>query len=136
MLLSARDLRRHWHHILQNLKSSGAEFWLPLVGILLWLGGNAIAQQVLHQAHSSPNQLQADTQLDMKLSATVLVINAQIDQQRNTTAVSIKTTDSNLKKLEYEFSSAEPKQVEVAIAQEIGLPVQEVRKLVRYRIMD
>ncbi|NJR51822.1 MAG: hypothetical protein HC780_21810 [Leptolyngbyaceae cyanobacterium CSU_1_3] len=129
---------RQWHHILQNLKSSGAEFWLPLplVGIVLWLGGTAIAQQVLRQAHNSPNQLQADTQLDMKLSATVLVISAQIDQQRNTTTVSIKTTDSNLKKLEYEFPSADPKQVEAAIAQEIGLPVQEVRKLVHYRIVD
>jgi len=124
--------------ILQGLERIKAEFWLPLplVGILFWLGGTAIARQVLHHSYSSPNYLQADTQLDMKLSITVLVITAAIDQSRNTTAVSIKTADSNLKKLEYEFPIADPKQVEAAIAQEIGLPTQEVRKLIRYRISN
>ncbi len=127
---------RRLHRIIQNLGFSRAEFWLPLplVGILFWLGGTAIARQVLHYSYSSPNQLQADTQLEMKLSVIVFVINAEINQSRKTTAVSIKTTDSNLKKLEYEFPITEPRQVEAAIAQEIGLPIQEVRKLVRYRI--
>lgn len=126
------------YRILQNSELIRAKFWLPLplVGILFWLGGTAIARQVLHASYTSANQLQADTQLEMKLSVAVLVINAEIDQRRNTTAVSIKTTDSNLKRLEYEFPATQPKQIEDAIAQEIGLPVQEVRKLVRYRMMN
>lgn len=107
---------------------------LPLAGILFWFAGTAIAQQVLHRSYSSPNQLQANTQLEMKLSATILLMNAEINQRQGTTTVSIKTTDSTLKKLEYEFPVIEARQVEAAIAQEIGLSVQDVRKLVRYRV--
>ena len=112
------------------------EFWLmlPLVSCLFWLGGAAIARQVLHSSYTSSNQLQADTQLEMKLSVAVLVINVEINQRLNATRVSIKTTESNLKKLEYEFPLTEPQRIKAAIAQEIGLPVQEVRKLVRYRL--
>lgn len=126
------------YRIVQNLKSSRAEFWLPLplVGITFWLAGNAIAKQVLYSSYTSPNQLQADTQLEMKLSIAVLVINAEINLRRGTTAASIRTTESNLKKLEYEFAVTDPKQIEIAIAQEIGLPVEEVRKLIRYRIVN
>ncbi|MEP0919718.1 hypothetical protein NC981_23085 [Leptolyngbya sp. DQ-M1] len=124
--------------VIQQVKLIGAEFWLALVvaGILFWLTGSAIAHQVLHGSYTSPSQLQADTQLEMKLSVTVLVIHAEIDQRRKTTAVSIKTTDSNLKKLEYEFPIIDARQVESVIAEEIGLPIQEVRKLVRYRIVN
>ncbi|MGG6263934.1 hypothetical protein ACQ4M5_05970 [Leptolyngbya sp. AN10] len=126
------------YRIFQTVELNRVKFWLPLplVGISIWFGGSAIARQVLHTSYTSPNQLQADTQLEMKLSVAVLVINAEINQRQNTTEVSIKTTDSNLKKLEYEFPVTEPRKIEDAIAQEIGLPVQEVRKLVRYRIID
>jgi hypothetical protein len=124
--------------VIRQVKSISSEFWLALIvaGVLFWLTGTAIALQVLHSSYTSPTQLQADTQLEMKLSVTVLVIHAEIDQRRKTTAVSIKTTDSNLKKLEYEFPITETRQVESVIAQEIGLPIQEVRKLVRYRIIN
>jgi hypothetical protein len=129
---------RQLQRVIQKLEPIGAEFWLalPLTAILFWLAGTAIAQQVLHRSYSSPNQLQADTQLEMKLSVTILVINADINQRDSTTDVSIKTTDSNLKKLEYEFPVTEARQVEAAIAQETSLPVQEVRKLIRYRIVS
>lgn len=109
---------------------------MPLVALLFWLSGTAIARQVLQSSYNSPNQLQADTQLEMKLSVTVLMINAEINQSRKTTTVSIKTTDSNLKRLEYEFLTTEPKQVEALVVQEIGLPVQEVRRLARYRVVN
>jgi hypothetical protein len=127
-----KAIMRRLQRRIQNLEF--IEFWLtlPLVGFFFWLGGSAIARQVLHSSYPSPNQLQADTQLEMKLS--VIVINAEINPRLSKTAVSIKTTESRLKKLEYEFPSTEPQKVEAAIAQEIGLPSQEVRKLVRYRI--
>jgi hypothetical protein len=126
------------YQMIQSISLTGVGFWLPLplVGVLFWLGGSAVSRQVLHSSYSSPNHLQADTQLEMKLSVAVVVINVEINSRRNTTAVSIKTTHSHLKKLEYEFSATDPKQIEREIAQEIGLPIQEVRKLVRYRIVN
>lgn len=127
-----------FQRVIQRFERLGAEFWLPLplVGVLFWIAGDAIAQQAMSRSYSSPNQLQADTQLEMKLSVTVLIINAEIDSRQGTTSVSIKTTDSNLKKLEYEFPVTDAGQIETAIAQEIGLPVSEVRKLVRYRLTN
>ncbi|MBE9009064.1 hypothetical protein IQ250_02450 [Pseudanabaenaceae cyanobacterium LEGE 13415] len=124
--------------LFQTVELNRVKFWLPLplIGISIWFAGSAIAHRVLHTSYMSSNQLQADTQLQMKLSVGVLMINADINQRSNTTTVSIKTTDPDLKTLEYEFSAIEPQQIETAIAQEIDLPIQEVRKLVRYRIIE
>jgi hypothetical protein len=126
------------HRWQQKLHSLGWEFWLPLpfLGILFWVGGNSTAEQVLSRSYNTPNQLQADTQLEVTLKLTVLMINAEVDKTAGVTRVGVKTTDSTLKKLEFEFPVTEFSQVEVAIAQELGMSIEDVRKLVRYQIQD
>jgi len=98
--------------------------------------GNLIAAQVLSRPYQSVNKLQADTQSDVKLSVTVLSINAKIDHNRGITTIFIKTTDSTLKKLEYEFPATQAEQIEAAIAQELTMPIAEVRRLISYHIKD
>lgn len=123
---------------LQLLHRLGWEFWLPLpvIAALFWVAGHSIAAQVLSRPYQSVNTLQADTQLDVKLSVTILAMNAKIDRRRGVTEISVKTTDSTLKKLEYEFPATQANQIEAAIAQELELPVTEVRKLINYRIKE
>jgi hypothetical protein len=48
----------------------------------------------------------------------------------------VETADPILKRLELELPTIEFSQIEVTIAQELGLPRQDVRKLVRYEIVD
>jgi len=95
-----------------------------------------MAAQVLSRPYDSVNSLPAGTQLDVELSVTILGMNAEINRRQGATTIFVKTTDLSLKKLEYEFSVVEVDQIEQAIAQELGMPVETVRKLISYRILD
>lgn len=123
---------------LQHLHRLSWEFWLPLplIAALFWIAGNSMAAQVLSRPYQSVNKLQADSQLDVKLSVAILSMNAKIDRRRGVTTIAVKTSDSTLKKLEYEFPVTEARQIETAIAQELTMPVAAVRKLMSYRIKD
>jgi hypothetical protein len=121
---------------LKTGRSLWLEFWLPLplLGILFWLGGNMVTNQVLSRPYTTVTKLQADTQQEVKLSVTVLLIKAEIDKNKGVTRVIVKTTDPELKTLEFEFLLAEATQVEALIAQKLGLSPTDVRKLVRYQL--
>lgn len=130
-------IAQQYSRVLHALSSSAMEFWLPLpiLGLFLWLSGSLVTAQVLSRPYSSMDMLQADTQLELKLAATVLLITVDIDSTRGMTKVAVKTTDSSLKRLEYEFADTETVQIEQAIAQELGMPIERVRRLARYRIL-
>ncbi|MBD1833596.1 hypothetical protein H6F61_13120 [Cyanobacteria bacterium FACHB-472] len=121
---------------LQKLHSLGLEFWLPLplLGIAFWVGGGILTDKVLSRPYGTVDKLQADTQLEVQLSVTVLVIKADIKKSEGFTRVQVKTTDSALKKLEFEFPVTELSGVEAKIAQELKLSREDVRKLVRYQV--
>ncbi|MBD1892099.1 hypothetical protein [Coleofasciculus sp. FACHB-SPT9] len=123
---------------LQRLHFLGLEFWLPLplLGIIFWVGGGLVTDQALSRSYDTVDKLQADTQLEVQLSVTLLVIKAEIDKEQGFTKVQVKTTDSTLKKLEFEFPVTEFSQVEAAIAQELGLSAENVRTLVRYQLKN
>ncbi|MGI0483891.1 hypothetical protein ACN4EK_00565 [Pantanalinema rosaneae CENA516] len=124
--------------VLKLLHRTGWEFWLPLpfIAMIFWVVGNAMAVQVLSRPYDSIHTLQTETQLDVKLSVTILAINAKIDRKRDVTTILIKTADSTLKKLEYEFPTTQTSQVEAALAQELRMSPDTVRKIVSYRIKD
>ena len=122
----------------QFLHRANWEFWLPLplVAALFWTTGNSIAAQVLSRRYDSVNKLEANRQLEVRLSVTILTIKAEIDRSRDVTTIFVKTTDSTLKRLEYEFPFTQASQVETAIAQELAIPVETVRQLIGYRIKN
>lgn len=123
---------------LQALYSLGLEFWLPLplLGFAFWFGGGLVTDQVLSRTYGTAAQLSAATQLEVHLSVNVVIIKAEIDKKQGFTKVEVKTTDSVLKKLEYQFQVTEFSMVEAMIAQELGLSRENVRKLVRYQVKD
>lgn len=125
---------RRWLYLLNRV---GWEFWVPLpvLALLLLWGGNLMAKQVMGRPYGTVGSLQMDTQLQTKLAVTVLVIKADINAAKQLTKVSVKTMDSTLKKLEYEFPVTDAQLIESAIAQELAIPVGQVRKLTRYRIV-
>ncbi len=120
------------------LHSLGIEFWLPLpfLAIFFWYGGNLMAQQVMSRSYATVNQLQADTQLEMKLSVPVVLIQVEVNKGLGVSYVAVKTTDSTLSKLEFKYLETEIKSIENMIAQELGMPVASVRKLTRYKIIN
>jgi hypothetical protein len=123
---------------LQFLRPLWLEFWLPLplLGIIFWFGGNAVTSQVLSRPYSTVSKLQADTQQEVQLSLTVLVIKAEIEKNEGLTSVEVKTADPELTRLRFEFPVTEVSQVEAMIAQKLGLSREDVNKLVRYQVKN
>lgn len=113
-------------------------FWLvlPVLGLIFWYCSDLTTERILSRPYGTVAQLEADTQLEIKLSVTIILIKAEIDKAQGFTQVQVKNTNPTLTKLEFEFPVTEFSQVEYAIAQELGLSLEEVRKLVRYRVRN
>ncbi|MES1023479.1 hypothetical protein ABN584_11340 [Gloeocapsa sp. BRSZ] len=121
---------------LRALYSLGLEFWLalPLLGCAFWFATSVLTDHVLSRPYGTTTQLEADTQLEVHLSVTVVTIQAQINQQQGFTKVEVLTKDSVLKKLDFIFPVTDFNQIETTIAQELGLSRENVRRLVRYQV--
>lgn len=123
---------------LQALYSLGLEFWLPLplLGLFFWVGGGLLTEQMLSRSYSSADHLQSDKKLEVQRSKTVLLIKVEINSRQGFSRVKVKTANSALKELEFEFPVTQFVQVEAAIGRELGLSDEYVRKLVRYQIIN
>jgi len=123
---------------LRLLHRSGWEFWLPLplIAALFWFAGNITASQVLRRPYGSISKLHVNSQSDVEWPMEILAITATIDRNRDVTTVLIRMTDVNSKPLTYEYPVTKASQVEVAIAQALKLPVEDIRKIISYRIRD
>lgn len=65
----------------------------------------------------------------------VLSMQATIVPSQGISRVNVRTTHSKLKRLEYEFSTTQPAQIELGISQELGLPLEKVRAAIKYRVV-
>lgn len=126
----------HQYRWLKTIKSLELEWWLtlPLLGIGFWLGGALITDYILSLSYSSKEQLQIHTKIKDKSAKVVLAIKVEINYAQAVSKVKVKTANSTLKQLEFEFPVTEVSQIEVAISRELGISIEQVRQLVRYQI--
>lgn len=126
-----------WFRLLQQL---GLEFWLPLplLGLIFWVGGTWLTDQVLSQSSPATTQLHTEraSTVQLSLAATVLKIEASIYRKQAYTDVNVLTADSPLKQVRLELPVTDYRQVEAAIGRELGLPKETIRKLVHYRVVE
>jgi hypothetical protein len=94
----------------------------------------AIAQELGLSPKVKP--LQPNRQIQSQLAVNVQGILATINKQQGITKVEVKTANSVLKKLEFEFTVTELSQVKAAIAQQLRLSPENLRLLVSYRIKN
>ena len=121
---------------LRTLKSLGLEFWLtlPLLGIAFWVGGGLVTDRILSRSYESKELLQANTKLKGKSAKVVLAIKVEINYTQRISKVRVKTANSALKQLEFEFHVTDVNQIETAISRELGLPLEQIRLLVHYQV--
>jgi hypothetical protein len=126
-------LRTRWFQILCAL---GFEFWLllPLLGLAFWVGSGFVTDRLLSRSFTTDKYLRADIQQANKPAKIVLSIKAEINNYQGFSTVTVKTANSALKELKFKFLFTNLSQVETAISQELGLPHEDVRKLMRYQI--
>jgi hypothetical protein len=113
------------------------EFWLPLLLITvgLWFGSQWLNERVLSQTYTTATQLDAEReQVKLTLNFTILSINAEVDRRAGNTEVTVQTAGSALQELEFEFPITAFAELEQAIANELSLPIHDIRTLIRYRI--
>jgi predicted transcriptional regulator len=122
----------------KKASSLNLDFWLllPLLGFTFWIGGKLISNQVLSRPYGIVAELKAEQSTKIELFFTVEVIQVLIDKNKGLTQVEVKTNDSELKKLKFEFSITKFEQVERKIAKELGLSKQNVKKLARYQVKN
>jgi HD-GYP domain-containing protein (c-di-GMP phosphodiesterase class II) len=100
------------------------------------MGSGLLTERMLSSSYDSTAQLKANTQLEGQPSKTVLSIEVEIKTRQGYSKVRVKTANSALKELEFEFPIAEVSQLEAAIGRELGLSVEQVRTLVHYQVHD
>lgn len=80
--------------------------------------------------------LQADTELPIQIKLQILGILAEIEKERSVTTVEVKTTNSILKHLEFEFPVTELNTLKTMITKELGIDRENARLLVSYRVKN
>ncbi|NEQ26158.1 MAG: hypothetical protein F6K28_45365 [Microcoleus sp. SIO2G3] len=120
----------------RSLRALGLEFWLPLplLGLLFWAGSSLIERQLLHRSNSTVAPVQVEPRRSP--AASVLSIKVEIDRDRSVSQVSVSTITSTVKTRKFEVSVVEQKQVERAIAQQLSLPLEQIKELTQYEIKN
>ena len=121
---------------LRTIKSLGLEFWLPLplLGILFWVGSGLLTDYLLSRSYYNKDKLQVNTQIKRNPAKAVLAIQVKINYKKGISKVKVRTANSTLKQLNFEFYVTEVSQIEAAISRELGLSLEQVRQLVHYQI--
>lgn len=63
-----------------------------------------------------------------------MAIKVEINYTQRISKVRVKTANSTLKQLEFEFHLTDVTQIETAISRELGLPLEQIRLLVHYQV--
>jgi len=120
--------------LFQVLRSLGFVFWLslPLIGLVFWLGSGFVEDRILSRTYDNKKYLQADTQSARQMMKKVVAIEVKIRQEDGVSIVNVKTNNSVLKTIAFEFPVTEPSQLEATLSQELGLPRDRIKELIRY----
>ncbi|NJL10949.1 MAG: hypothetical protein HC908_14355 [Calothrix sp. SM1_7_51] len=113
----------------------GLELWLllPLLGIGFWVGGGFVTERILNRDRNIDNKyLKHDAKSLMETVAKVISVKAQINRSQNSSVVTVKTINSPLKVLLFEFPTTEKSEIERAISKELDLPLEGVKRAIRY----
>ncbi|MBW4677608.1 MAG: hypothetical protein KME52_27500 [Desmonostoc geniculatum HA4340-LM1] len=91
---------------------------------------------MLSYKYNTQSYLEANNQIKVQLSVTVLAIKAEIKEQVGFTKVTIRTADSAIKTLELELPTTDIAAIEAGITQELGLDLTTVKRITRYQISE
>lgn len=118
-------MRRSW----ALLRSLGLEFWLPLpiVGLLFWAVSGWISDRQLRSSIDKPESVQFNPLPKKQYAGIITAITIKTGSQ--STTVIVNTTSPTLQTFTLKIPTANREQVELVIAQTLGLSIAEVRAL-------
>lgn len=127
-------VRTKWWQLLRSL---GLEFWLPLplLGFAFWVVSGLVTDHSLKLANDSVESVKI-TPEKAQLSTKILFIKVTVDRDRHISQVKVKKATRVYQKQEFELATTELEQIETAVSQKLGLPLPQVRQLLRYQIKE
>lgn len=128
-----QKLRCLW---LSNFKS--LLIWSSLLAMALafWTAGQLIILRVVGRIYQTPRYFITDTQPKGGFRQAVAAIQVEIFNESSTAEAEVVFNDQELEARQLQFALTEPDDIEQAIAQELGLSLQEVSNLVHYKVSD
>ena len=120
------------------LNFRGLRLWLSLLilGCSFWIVGKLVTLRIVHRAYQTPRYFIANTQPQETLSQQISSIKVKIFKESNLSIIEVTSDDPTLIEREFQFMLITPKEIEQAIAQELGIPLKEVRSLVYYKVRN
>ncbi|MBW4694334.1 MAG: hypothetical protein KME27_21525 [Lyngbya sp. HA4199-MV5] len=124
--------RLRWTQVLRSL---GLEFWLllPLLGLGFWFMSGAFTDRVLSRSNETTLYIESARKANKQPPRTIQSITVVTHPQQRTSTVIVKTANSALTTLLFEFPTVERDQIEAAISHELGLPNDRIQALVQYQ---
>ncbi|MBD2561162.1 MULTISPECIES: hypothetical protein [Nostoc] len=118
--------------LFQALRSLGFVFWLslPLIGLVFWLGSGFVGDRILSHSNLTKKYLIADTQSARQIMKRIVAIKVEILPEEGISRVNVKTNNSVLTRIVFEFPITDISQLETALSQELGLPRDRVKELI------
>ncbi|MFW9261105.1 hypothetical protein A4S05_18300 [Nostoc sp. KVJ20] len=116
----------------QALRSLGFVFWLslPLIGLVFWLGSSFVGDRILSRSNITKKYLLADTQSARQIMKRIVAIKVEVFPEKGISRVNVKTNNSVLTRIVFEFPITDISQLETALSQELGLPRDRVKELI------
>jgi hypothetical protein len=114
------------------LRSLGFVFWLslPLIGLVFWLGSDFVGDRILSRSNLTKKYLLADTQSARQIMKRIVAIKVEVLPEKGISRVNVKTNNSVLTRIIFEFPITDISQLEAALSQELGLPRDRVKELI------
>lgn len=131
--MASTNLSSQW---LKFLKSLGTEFWLPLplLGLSFWFVGGWLTQRTLNSSYSNDAvQLQAN---QPEYGYGIASIKVEIYPEKGISLVKIKKLTRTYNQSKMILTTTNIPSVEAAIADRVGLPREQIRKMMRYRLQQ
>ncbi|MCC5632710.1 hypothetical protein [Nostoc sphaeroides] len=118
--------------LFQALRSLGFVFWLslPLIGLVFWLGSGFVGDRILSHSNLTKKYLLADTQSARQIMKRIVAIKVEVLPEEGISRVNVKTNNSVLTRIVFEFPITDISQLETALSQELGLPRDRVKELI------
>lgn len=104
---------------------------LPFLGLAFWLISGLITEYSLNQNNSFVESYNITPQTQPTNNISIKVT---IDRDRGTSLVEIKQAVQSYQKQEFELTTIKLQRIETALSQKLDLPLEKVRRRLRYQI--
>ena len=107
---------------------------LLALGLTFWTVGQFVTLRILNRSYQTPRYFIANVQSDNTSRNQISTIKVKINGESGISIVEVISDDPNLLEREFQLTLTDPQDIEQAIAQELEIPLQDVRRLIYYRV--